>query len=77
MELRDVDGATHVARLVDVVHASADDVRDRFRAAASEAVGADAAAAIEACIEGLADADDAGTLGALLRVAARDLAPAA
>jgi 2-methylcitrate dehydratase PrpD len=77
VELRDVDGVVHVARLADVVHANAVEVRERFRAAAVGAVGTETALAIEACIDGLADTDDAGALGALLRVAARDLAPAA
>jgi 2-methylcitrate dehydratase PrpD len=66
VEVRDADGSSYRARLDDVVNASESDVRARFREAAEAAVGKARAEAIERFIDGLADCDDAGRLGALL-----------
>jgi 2-methylcitrate dehydratase PrpD len=53
-------------RVADVVPASADDVRTRFRAAARAALGADAAEALEATVDTL---DTSGDVTALSRIA--------
>lgn len=61
------DGTEHRLRLDNVVNATADDVRTRFRIATEQAMGAFRTAAIEEFIDSLETADDAGRLGALLR----------
>ena len=66
VEIRCRGGALLRERLDDVVNASAAEVRARFRAAVSEAGGAQRARDLEDCIEQLPDSDDAGRLGALL-----------
>ena len=67
VEITDAAGAVHQVRLENVVNATADDVRLRFRAAATEVLGADRAAAIEAFIDTLEKSPDAGALGPLLQ----------
>lgn len=57
----------HEVRLDDVINASADDVRARFREAVSQALGEGRMRAVEAFVDMLDTADDAGALGALLR----------
>jgi 2-methylcitrate dehydratase PrpD len=71
VEVREVSGATHRARLEDVVNASAAEVRDRFRAAVASALGAARASEIERFIDRLELSEDVGRLGALLRGAPR------
>lgn len=66
VEVRLADGERHGMRLADVVNASEQDVRERFRAAATGRVGAAACARIEWLIDGLAQCDDAGQLAASL-----------
>lgn len=61
-----VDGTHHGERLPDVVRATPGEVRERFRAAANERLGAPAGARIEQLIEQLQDCDDAGGLAAAL-----------
>jgi 2-methylcitrate dehydratase PrpD len=68
VEVRDVAGEVYRARLDDVVNAGAQEVRARFHAAAAAVLGADRAAAIAGCIDGLEGSDDAGRLSALLSV---------
>jgi 2-methylcitrate dehydratase PrpD len=70
VELTDTAGATHRARLDDVVNASAEDVRARFHAATEQVMGASRAREIENFIDTLEQADDAGHLGALLHAKA-------
>jgi hypothetical protein len=48
----------------------ATDVRDRFRMAAAEVVGAQRAREIERFVDGLEHSDDVGLLGMLLRAEA-------
>jgi 2-methylcitrate dehydratase PrpD len=67
VEVVESGGAAHRVRLEDVVHATAEEVRGRFRAAARGAMGEVRAREIEAFIDGLERSDDAGGLGALLR----------
>jgi 2-methylcitrate dehydratase PrpD len=67
VEVADASGAVQRIRLDNVVNASADDVRSRFRAAAAEGLGAGRAAEVEAFIDALERQPDAGALGALLR----------
>jgi len=69
VEITDAAGAVHQVRLENVVNATADDVRARFRAAAAEALGAERATAIESFIDNLEKAPDAGALGPLLQAA--------
>lgn len=68
IEIEDVNGKTHRVRLADVVNASADEVRERFRREATEAFGEAHAATIEAFVDDIENADDAGRLAALLGV---------
>ena len=65
--VREHGGATFRARLDDVVNATAAQVRERFRAAAQSALGAQRSREIERCIDGLDQSDDVGRLGTLLR----------
>lgn len=67
VEIRETGGATRRLRLEDVVNASPGEVRQRFRRAAAGALGSARAGEIEACIETLERAQDAGRLAALLR----------
>jgi 2-methylcitrate dehydratase PrpD len=67
VEVTDASGGVQRIRLDNVVNASADDVRSRFRAAAAEGLGAARAAEVEAFIEALDRQPDAGALGALLQ----------
>jgi 2-methylcitrate dehydratase PrpD len=70
VEIVERNGATHRIRLDDVVNATAADVRDRFRTAAGDALGARLAGEIESFIDALESSDDAGRLGMLLRAPA-------
>lgn len=67
VEVREVGGPVHLARLDDVVPATAADVRERFRAAAGGVVGEALAGEIEDFIDHLDRAGDAGSLGLLTR----------
>jgi 2-methylcitrate dehydratase PrpD len=58
-------GARIARSLGDVVPATEAEVRDRFRRAATDAVGAEQARAIEALVDGLEHASDAGQVAAL------------
>ena len=69
IELRLEDGSAIVERLADVIAATPDEVRERFRAAAAVVLGSARAAEIEDRIDGLETSDD---VGALLRLAAAD-----
>ena len=60
-------GTAQRIRLDNVVNATADDVRLRFRAAAADRLGAARAAEIESFIDQLDRKPDAGALGALLQ----------
>jgi len=62
----DTAGAVHRARLPDVVNASFDEVRVRFRGALSEAIGSARAAQVEAAIDGIDRCDDVGALISML-----------
>lgn len=66
VEVRQRDGATHRIRLDDVVNATPSDVRERFRVAAADALGADRARRIEDSIDALERSDDVGGLVSLL-----------
>ena len=65
------DGRVLSHRLQDVIPADLDLIRRRFRAAASKAIGADAAKALEAAVD---DLERSADVGALMQMA---LAPAA
>jgi hypothetical protein len=65
------DGRVLSHRLQDVIPADLDLIRRRFRAAAANAIGADAARALEAAVD---DLDRTTDVGALMQLA---LAPAA
>lgn len=65
-----IDGTRHRIRLDNVVNATPENVRARFRQAVSAAAGALRAAEIESFIDSLETAPDAGHLGSLLRVRA-------
>ncbi|HZP88116.1 MAG TPA: MmgE/PrpD family protein [Burkholderiales bacterium] len=67
VEVTGISATVHRARLSDVVNASADEVRRRFREAVSSAVGAARAARIEQAIEALDRSDDVGALVGLLQ----------
>jgi 2-methylcitrate dehydratase PrpD len=67
VEVTDTSGGTQRIRLDNVVNATADDVRTRFRAATAEVLGAARAAEVEAFIDGLDRQADVGALGALLQ----------
>ena len=67
VEVRTRDGQTQRMRLEDVVHASVAEIRERFRIAAAQVLGATRAREIECCIDTLEVSEDAGRLGSLLR----------
>lgn len=67
VEVTEVGGATHRMRLDNVVNATAQEVRDRFRSAAAGVVGAERAGEIEQFIDRLERSEDVGALGALLQ----------
>jgi 2-methylcitrate dehydratase PrpD len=69
--VREIGGATHRVRLADVVNATAADVRERFRTAAEEVVGAAQATEIERGIDELDRSDDVGRFATLLRAKPR------
>jgi hypothetical protein len=66
VELHFDDGRKPSVRLADVVHASDDAVRLRFRTAVSAGLGAARCAEIESAVDHLADEPDAGRLVRLL-----------
>ncbi len=70
VEIVHVDGKTHRARLADVVNASASEVRERFRREAVKAFGKAHAGTIEAFVDDIENAEDAGRLAELLGVEA-------
>lgn len=67
VEVTEVGGATHHMRLDNVVYATAQEVRDRFRSAAAGVVGGERAGEIEQFIDRLERSEDVGALGALLQ----------
>jgi hypothetical protein len=67
VEVTDTSGKSQKIRLDNVVNATADDVRSRFRAAVAEVLGTDRAAQVEEFIDALDQKPDVGALGALLR----------
>jgi 2-methylcitrate dehydratase PrpD len=71
VEVSEIGGATHRVRLADVVNATAAGVRERFRTAAEDVVGAAQAREIERGIDELDRSDDVGRLATLLRAKAR------
>jgi 2-methylcitrate dehydratase PrpD len=64
------DGSLIMDRLDDVVPATSDEIRARFRAAAAAVVGPARAGEIEACVDGLEGEADAGRVAALCSVGA-------
>ena len=64
------DGSLVMDRLDDVVPATTDEIRARFRAAAAAVVGPARAGKIEACVDGLEGETDAGRVAALCATAA-------
>ena len=67
VEVTEVGGAMHRMRLDNVVNATAQEVRDRFRSAAAGVVGGERAGEIEQFIDRLERSEDVGALGALLQ----------
>lgn len=67
VEITDVAGAVQRIRLDDVVNATPEDVRQRFRAAVAEGLGVDRAAQVEDFLDRLELQADVGGLGALLQ----------
>lgn len=67
VEVTDVEGTVQRMRLDDVVNATPEDVRQRFRAAVAEGLGAERAAQVEAFLDQLELQADVGALGALLQ----------
>lgn len=67
VEVHEAGGAVHRVRLDDVVNASEEDVRARFRAAAAEVCGSPRAGEIERAIDGLERSDDVGQFVRLLQ----------
>lgn len=67
VEVTDTAGKARKIRLDNVVNATADDVRSRFRAAVAEVLGKDRATQVEAFIDALDQKPDVGALGGLLR----------
>jgi 2-methylcitrate dehydratase PrpD len=67
VEVRTLDGQTQRMRLEDVVHASAAEIRERFRIAAAQVLGPTRAREIECCIDTLEVSEDSGRLSSLLR----------
>jgi 2-methylcitrate dehydratase PrpD len=70
------DGSLIMDRLDDVVPATSNQIRERFRAAAAAVVGPARAAEIEACVDGLEGEAHAGQVAALCSVAASAAAAA-
>jgi 2-methylcitrate dehydratase PrpD len=66
VEVRDTHGTVHRVRLEDVVHATEDEVRARFRSAATQLCGAQRAAEIERAVDALERSEDVGQLSSLL-----------
>jgi hypothetical protein len=67
VEVTDAAGTVQRIRLDNVVNATADDVRLRFRAATAEVLGAERAGRVEAFIDELDRQADVGALGPLLQ----------
>jgi 2-methylcitrate dehydratase PrpD len=67
VELTESSGAKHRIRLDNVVNASTQDVRERFRVAASAAIGRARASEIEIFVDAIEHSDDVGALGKLLQ----------
>lgn len=67
VEVETTDGTVHRVRLDNVVNATAAEVRTRFREATAQGMGEARMREIEACVESLDGAADAGALGELLR----------
>lgn len=67
VEVTETGGTVHRIRLENVVNATADDVRGRFRVAAAGVVGAARADEIERFVDTLERSDNAGALGMLLQ----------
>lgn len=63
----ETSGATHRIRLEDVVNATAQDVRERFRAAAAEVLGQARAEEVERAIDGLEGCEDVGSIVGMLK----------
>ena len=66
VEVTDSDGNVHTSRLDDVVIASADEVRQRFRIETAKVLGAEQTQKIENCIDDIEHADNAAELARLL-----------
>ena len=66
VQVRVAGGGRHEVRMANVVNATAQEVLERFRAAASTRAGAASAARIEALVDGLEHLGDAGRLSASL-----------
>ena len=67
VEITDSDGTAYRIRLDNVVNATANDVRERFRMAASSVIGNERAVEIERFIDALDQIDNVGALAALYR----------
>lgn len=66
VDVTDTDGKSHVVRLDDVVNASAAEVRKRFHTETAKVFGEQRTSAIEAFIDNIENAQDAGKLAAML-----------
>ena len=66
VEVKKLDGKTQRIRLDDVVNATATEVRERFRAESTKALGEERTAQIENFIDGIERTDNAGRLAELL-----------
>ena len=69
VEVTEIGGAVHQLRLENVVNATAEEVRARFKVAATSVVGTTRAAEIEHFIDTLEQSEDAGALSASLQAA--------
>ena len=67
VEVTQTDGTSRRVRLDNVVNATAQEVRDRFRLAATGVVGLERADEIEQFIDALERCEDVGSLGILLQ----------
>lgn len=67
VQVTDHSGQVHRLRLDNVVNASAENVRSRFKAAATQVLGSTRATEIEQFIDEIEQCDDAGALGLLLQ----------
>jgi 2-methylcitrate dehydratase PrpD len=72
VEIELADGRVLSQRIADVIPATPEQVRSRFRAAAAAALGEDRAAAIERFTDRLEEADDVGRLPALTALSPTD-----